>query len=60
MVEIAVSTAAVLLFVGLILVIGAVDGGGATLSARGALALVASIVLFVLVMTGIGYVIGGR
>lgn len=58
-VEIVVSTGVVALFVAVIVVIGTVFSSGATLNDQGGIALVVSIVLFVLVMTGIGYVIGG-
>lgn len=53
--EIAVSFAAVGVFVVVIVAIGATYWNGTTLEDRGALALVGSIVLFVLAMTGVGY-----
>lgn len=59
-VEVVVSTGAVVLFVAVIIAIGTVFSGGSSLTDEGGLALVVSIVLFVLVMTGVGYVIGGR
>jgi hypothetical protein len=51
--EIAVSVAAVGLFIALILVIGVTYGS--SLGSAGGLALVGSIVVFVLVMAGVGF-----
>lgn len=59
-IEAAVSIGAVVLFVITIVWIGATESAGASLSEFGALALVGSIVLFVLVMTGVGYFLAGR
>lgn len=52
--EIAVSFGAVGVFVAVIVAIGAAYWNGETLGGRGGLALVGSIFLFVLVMTGVG------
>jgi uncharacterized membrane protein (UPF0182 family) len=54
-VEAAISVMVVALFVVLILGVGSAFGGASGLSERGALALVASIFGFVVVMTGVGY-----
>jgi len=59
-VEIAVSVAAVALFVAVIVGIGATYGTPSELSDTGALALVGAIVGFVFLMTGIGYFLSGR
>lgn len=59
--EIAVSVLAVGLFVAVIVGIGtAFSPGGAELSNQGALVLVGAIAAFVLLMTGVGYVLSGR
>lgn len=58
MIEAAVSGAAVVAFVALIVAIGATYGS--TLAGQGAFALIGAIVLFVLTMAGIGYWLPGR
>lgn len=55
--EIVVSAAAVGIFVALIVAIGATYP---TLAGQGAFALIGSIVLFVLVMAGVGYWLSGQ
>lgn len=57
--EIAVSFAAVGVFVAVIVAIGATYWNGTDLDEQGALALVGSILLFVVVMTGVGYYLSG-
>jgi peptidoglycan/LPS O-acetylase OafA/YrhL len=53
-VEIVVSAAAVLFFIGVVFVVGTTYGTNGDISGQGGLAVVGSIVLFVLVMTGVG------
>ncbi|PSP41410.1 hypothetical protein BRC68_14855 [Halobacteriales archaeon QH_6_64_20] len=57
LIEVAVSAAAVVVFVALIVVIGAIY---TPLAGPGAFALIGAIVLFVLTMAGIGYWLSGR
>ena len=58
LVEIVVSVVGVGGFIAAIMVIGALFGNGG-LTEQGALALVVSIVLFIVVMTGVGYWLSG-
>lgn len=53
--KIAVATGAVIGFLAIILLIGITMNGGDGLNGTGGLALIASIVLFVLVMAGVGF-----
>jgi hypothetical protein len=59
-VEIAVSVAAVGLFVAVILGIGTAYGSAANLSEQGALALIGAIAVFIVAMMGVGYFLAGR